>query len=128
LHPGVATVKNFNPVRDNFISTDSGIAIMVDCNIGLGTLPKLGKILRKEGHNVLPPWIHVRTRQCKILPKPIALPAPHVGVHFPFEKRMQLTASRILENIPPSQIPNSAVMKIKFGFNGRGSHAIYRQV
>ena len=117
-----------NPARDNFISTDSAIAIMVECNLGRGTYTKLGKILKEEGHNILPPWIHVRTRQCKISPDPIALPAPHIGMHFPFEKRMQLTAYRILESIPPSQIPNPAVMNIKLGFDGSGSHAIYRQV
>ena len=101
---------------------------MVDSNLGHETYTKLGKILKKEGLSILPPWIHVRTRQCKIFHEPIALPAPHVGVNLPFDKSMQLTACRILENIPPSQIPYSAVMKIKFGFDDSGSHAIYRQV
>ena len=33
-----------------------------------------------------------------------------------------------MENLPPSIVPTSAVMNIKFGFDGSGSHAIYRQL
>ena len=70
----------------------------------------------------------MRNVQAKISPEPMALPEPRVGVHSSFEKSMQLTANRILEGIPPSKIPNPAVMNIKYGFDGSGSHAIYRQL
>ena len=33
-----------------------------------------------------------------------------------------------METLPPSILPSSAVMNIKFGFDGSGSHAIYRQL
>ena len=73
---------------------------------------------------ILPPWIHVRGKQEEISPKPIPLPDPHIG----FEASMQLTANRILEGIAQSSIPDSAVMNIKYGFDGSGSHAIFRQL
>ena len=41
---------------------------------------------------------------------------------------MQLTASRIIEGTPDSQLPSSAVLEIKYGCDGSGSHAIYRQL
>ena len=114
------------PATEKFIPIDSAIAIMVDCSLGRDTYSKLSKILKQEGHRILPPWIHVRNVQAKISPEPMPLPEPHVGVHFSFEKSMQLTANRILEGIPPSKYP--AVMNIKYGFDGSGSHAIYRQL
>ena len=52
---------SIDSARENFISIDYAIGIMVDCNVGRVTYAKLGKILKKEGHNSLPPWIHVRT-------------------------------------------------------------------
>ena len=116
------------PATEKFIAIDSAIAIMVDCSLGRDTYSKLSKILKQEGHHILPPWIYVRNMQAKISPEPIPLPHPHVGVRFSFEKCMQLTANRILEGIPPSKVPNPAVMNIKYGFDGSGSHAIYKQL
>ena len=110
------------------IPPDAAMAIMVDCQMGRDTYTKLRKTLKQHGYNILPPWIHLRATQTSISPKPQPLPDPHEGVQMKYAKSMQITAQRIMETIPPSILPSSAVMNIKFGFDGSGSHAIYRQL
>ena len=45
---------------------------------------------------------------------------------MPYSESVCLTAQRILEQLP--YIPDPAILNIKFGFDGSGSHPIYRQV
>ena len=114
--------------KSKVLSNDTAIAILVNCSLGRDTYSKLGKILKQQGHDILPPWIHVRREQSLISPKPQPLPNPHEGVLMSYAESVKITAQRIMEDIPPSLIPTPAVMNIKFGFDGSGSHAIYRQV
>ena len=113
--------------EQSVIPDDVAIAIMVDCELGRETYSKLRKTLKQQGHNIFPPWIKLRTTQAEISPNPQLLPDPHEGVCMKYAQSVQITAQRILETLPPSTVPLSAVMNIKFGFDGSGSHAIYRQ-
>ena len=110
------------------VSKDAAIAIMVDCSLGRETYTKLRKILKQEGHKILPSWTQLRRTQDVISPKPSALKEPHNGVMMAYEQSMKVTAKRIMESMATTIIPNPAVMNIKFGFDGSGSHAIYRQL
>ena len=53
---------------------------------------------------------------------------PFVGVYFPLFKAVEITAKRIFQDIDESKLSSNNNMKIKFGFDGSGSHAIYHQV
>ena len=64
----------------------------------------------------------------EISPKPQLLPEPHEGVQMTYSESMKITPQRIMEDLEPSLIPKSAVMNIKVGFDGSGSHTIYRQL
>ena len=110
------------------ISDEAALSIMVDCQLGRDTYSKLGKTLKKQGYDILPPWIQLRGTQTSISPKPYSLPHPHEGVQMNYAESMKITAERIMKTIPPSILPSSVVMNIKFGFDGSGSHAIYRQL
>ena len=76
----------------------------------------------------MPPWSHVRREQTEISPQPESLPLPDKGIIRPYARSMGITAKRILEGLECSTIPDKAVMQTKFGFDGSGSHAIYRQL
>ena len=110
------------------ITVAAAMAIMVDCQLGQKTYSKLRKTLKQQGHDILPPWINLKKTQTSISPKPQPLPDPYKGVQMEYAESVQITAQRIMENLPPSIVPTSAVMNIKFGFDGSGSHAIYRQL
>ena len=71
------------------ISHDAAMAIMVDCQLGRETYSKLRKTLKQQGHNILPPWIKLRTTQTSISPKPQPLPNPHEGVQFKYAESMK---------------------------------------
>ena len=116
------------PHKPKTLPIDAAVAIMVDCQLGRDTYTKLRKIVTQQGHDIFPPWIHIRKRQMEISPKPQLLPEPHEGVQMTYSESMKITAQRIMEDIEPSLIPKSAVMNNKFGFDGSGSHAIYRQL
>ena len=122
--PASSSISDHNLLT---INVNAGMAIMVDCQLGRETYSKLRTTLRQQGHDILPPWINLRTTQAAISPKPQPLPVPHEGVYMPYEESMKITATRIMETLPQT-IPSSVVMDIKFGFDGSGSHAIYRQV
>ena len=101
---------------------------MLDCQLGSDTYRKLGKILPQQGHDIFPPWIHIRKKQIEISPKPQSLPDPHEGVQMSHSESMEITAQRIMEDLEPSLIPKSPVMDIMFHSDGSGSRAIYRQL
>ena len=115
------------PRQSKTITNDSAIAIMVDCQLGRETYSKLRKILKQQEYDILPPWIHLRETQREISPKPKPLPEPHKGVQLSYSESMMITARRIMEDLPVSLLPSYAVLNIKFGFDGSGSHAIYKQ-
>ena len=52
----------------SMISHDAAMAIMVDCQLGRETYSKLRKTLKQQGHNILPPWIRLRTNRRLYLP------------------------------------------------------------
>ena len=54
--------------------------------------------------------------------------APHTGVFVSYKEAVTLTAGRILESLPETKIPESVSLHIKFGFDGSGGHAIYKQI
>ena len=110
--------------KDKKVSNDSALAILNDCDLGRETYGRLRKILKKEGHDILPPWINLREKQTAISREVHQMHPPHIGVHLPFTKSMQLTASRIMEGTPVNELPSSVVLEIKYGCDGSGSHAI----
>ena len=111
--------------RNECIYVESATAILVNCSLGRETYSKLRKILKNEGHEILPPWIHIRKEQSFISPKVETFPPPHKGVMLSYEESVKITARRILEDMSPIHIPNAAIMNIKFGFDGSGSHSMY---
>ena len=104
------------PPTSKTISIDAAMAIMVDCQLGRESYTKLCKILKQQGHDILPPWIHIRKTQSGISPTPKPLPDPHDGVQMSYAESVKITAQRIMESLPPSAVPSAAVMNIKFGF------------
>ena len=67
---------------DKMVSEDSATAILVDCALGRETYGRLRKILKKEGHDILPPWINLRRKQSKVTPEIEPLTDPHIGFSF----------------------------------------------
>ena len=111
------------------IPIDTAMSVLVDSSLGRQTYTNQRKILKLAGNDILPPWLNIRKIQSEISAEPERLPEPHVGVYFSFVKSMQLTAERIIQDIPRSEVPDSGVvMDIKYGFDGSGSRGIYRQL
>ena len=83
-------------------------------------------MLKSVGCPVLPSWTEVRDLQEKITPQIQSLPAPYKGVYFPFLKAVEVTTVRLFENkLELQQTGSDLTMKLKYGFDGSGSHAIY---
>ena len=120
--------ENDSAAADTHIPIDTAMAVLVDSSLGRLTYTNQRKILKLTGHDILPPWINIRKEQSVISPEPERLPEPHIGVYLPFTKSMQLTAERIMDDIPENVPASGVVMNIKYGFDGSGSHAIYRQL
>ena len=119
---------NDSTKKDKLISVDAALSIKADCNLGREKYYHLRKNLKNQGYDILPPWTNLVTKERKITPETQQLTYPKVGVHYSFTKSMALTTQRIVEDEDPSRLPSSAVLDIKFGCDGSGSHAIYRQV
>ena len=56
-----ASSQETSSFRSKFISKDAATAIMVNCSLGHDIYSKLKKILKQQGHDILPPWIHIKT-------------------------------------------------------------------
>ena len=69
------------------------------------------------GHDILPPWSHLRKEQSNITPQHFSLHEPHIGIYFPLLPSIKLTAERIIQNLSDKVFINSS-MSIKLGFGG----------
>ena len=60
-----------------------------------------------------------------ITPELCKLPEPYVGFNFTFSSSIEMTAQRILQEVPINKVSVSKglSMNIKFGFAGSGCHA-----
>ena len=88
------------------------------------------KVLKSTDFNIFPPWYHLQKEQRMITPELCKLPEPYVGFHFTLSSSIEMTAQKILQEVPINKVSlsKSLFMKIKFGFPGSGSHAIYLQL
>ena len=103
----------------------TAVTIYLDCNLGRTTYNKQRKLLAENGFDIFPKWTDINAYQKKITPKINHLEAPFEGVGVDFKPALKVTTQRLLEaaNIHDCNL----VMKIKYGFDGSGSHAIYHQ-
>ena len=106
----------------------TALTIYCDCNLGKETYTKQKRLLSSVGCPIFPPWSRVRELQQSITPEVQNLPAPYKGVYFPFLKAVEKTTVRLLETgLEIQQAGSDLKMKLKYGFDGSGSHAIYNQ-
>ena len=76
---------------------------------------------------VLPLWYTLRDEQRHITPPFNLVPDPHVGVYFSLFEAIKVTAARIFPSYD-DEIFHDVVLvdqKLKFGFDGSGSHSIF---
>ena len=108
---------------------DSSLALYSDCRLGQETYTKQKKLFDSSGLEVLHPWKSLRKKQEELTPRVLDLPLPHIGVYFSVLDAIKITTDRILEKyISQIQITPVLTLKIKFGFDGSGSHSVFNQV
>lgn len=108
----------------------TALTIYCDCNLGKDTYTKQRRLLKSIGCPIFPSWQKVRNLQASITPEIQNLPPPYQGIYFPFLKALEITTVRLFETgLEVQQIGGGAdlKMKLKYGFDGSGSHAIYNQ-
>ena len=112
------------------IPLTTALTIYSDSALGRETYTNQRKLLASAGFNIFPAWGKLREQQKEITPDALNLPSPHTGVYFPLIPAIKTTISRILPNVLDGNVdvPEDLRLKIKFGFDGSGSHAIYNQV
>ena len=70
----------------------------------------------------------MRLKQNEVTPYINNVPVPFIGVYFPLFQAVEITALRIFEDLVLDNNPAGVIdMKIKFGFDGSGSHSIFNQ-
>ena len=109
---------------------DSTLALYTDCRLGRETYTKQKKLFEGSGLYVLPPWKNLRKKQNELTPDVKDLPSPHTGVYFDLVPAVKITVERILGNLVQDDVNISSELKvkIKYGFDGSGSHSIYNQL
>lgn len=114
--------------KDTIIPTITALTIYSDCNLGRETYTKQRRLLAAVGHPIFPAWRKLRTLQQEITPLIKYLSSPNHGVYFPFLQSLEMTMVRILNgtSLEIHQL-NQHKLKLKYGFDGSGSHGIYRQ-
>ena len=60
-------------------------------------------------------------------PTSIPLPRPFAGVHYSLKDSIRSTIERLLPLTVSDSLSRDLTLNIKFGFDGSGSHAIYKQ-
>lgn len=119
--------ENVNPSVQE-IPLITALTIFCDCNLGKDTYTKQRRLLKSVGCPIFPSWSKIRGLQSTITPEIQNLPAPHKGVYFPFLKAVEMTTVRLFETgLEVQQAGCDLKMKLKYGFDGSGSHAIYNQ-
>ena len=106
----------------------TALTIYSDCQLGRETYTKQRRLLAAVGHPIFPAWRNLRNLQEEITPPIQYLSSPNHGVYFPFLKSLEMTMVRILDdsNLEINQLYQHQ-LKLKYGFDGSGSHGIYRQ-
>ena len=87
-------------------------------------------MLSAIGFNFLPAWGKLQEKQKEITPAPLNLPDPYTGVYFPLVAAIETALARILPDVLEANVDvhSDLCLKMKFGFDGSGSHAIYNHV
>ena len=112
------------------IPLNTALTIYADSALGRETYTNQRKLLTANGFNFFPAWGKLRKKQREITPEAQQLPDPRTGVYFHLISAIKTTAAQIIPNLLEANIADTAELKlkIKFGFDGSGSHAIYNQV
>ena len=106
----------------------TALTIYCDCNLGKETYTKQCRMLKSVGCLIFPSWQKVHNLQSSITPEILTLPAPYQGVYFPFLKALELTTVQLFEaELEVETLGANLKLKMKYGFDGSGSHAIYNQ-
>ena len=114
------------------LPVDTALVLYTDCNLGRNTYTTQKNVLKSAGHDILPAWIHLRTRQREVTPVVIPVPLCYTGVfwhgvYFNYVDALKSTIARVLQTIPPIEEEHLA-LKCKFGFDGSGGHSIFNQI
>ena len=84
------------------------------------------RVLSNAGFGVLPAWKPLRVKQKLITPTATPLPQPFAGVHYSLKDSIRSTIERLLPLTVSDSLSRDLTLNIKFGFDGSGSHAIYK--
>ena len=108
---------------------ETALVMYTDCGLGRETYTNQKKLFASAGFNLLPSWNKLRQKQRDITPEPLDLQSPHTGVYFPLLPAVKITVKQIIESLPikDATVTSELKLKIKFGFDGSGSHAVYNQ-
>ena len=112
---------------DSIIPIITALTIYCDCNLGRVTYSTQRRLLSAVGFPIFPSWDKLRKMQESITPPILSLPEPHQGVYFPFVSAVETTMVRIFGNDKFEVASQELKLKMKYGFDGSGSHAIYKQ-
>ena len=107
------------------LSITTALAVYLDCNLGRSTYNKQRKLLSVNGFDIFPSWHSINEYQKNITPPIHHFKAPLEGVRFDFLQAFEMTTKRLVEITNFNS--NKLEMKMKYGFDGSGSHAIYQQ-
>ena len=114
------------------LSVDTALVMYTDCDLGRNTYTTQKNVLKAAGHDVLPAWKHLRTKQREVTPVVLLIPECYTGVfwhgvYFNYVDALKSTIARVLQTIPPIKEEHLA-LKCKFGFDGSGGHSIFNQI
>ena len=118
--------SSIDDVITSHVPTITALTIYCDCNLGRQTYTKLKRILSNANFPILPPWSKLRKLQSEITP-PVIPYEDKQGLYFPFLRAVQTTVLRIFSDQELHITHNELTLKLKYGFDGSGSHSIYRQ-
>lgn len=118
--------------RNEKLPVDKALVIYTDCNLGRISYTTQKNILKVAGHDILPAWINLRTKQKEVTPMVMPVPQCYTGlfrtgVYFNYVDALKATIARVFQTIPPVKEDHLA-LKCKFGFDGSGGHSIFNQI
>ena len=107
----------------------TALTIYCDCKLGRQTYTHQRRLLKSVHCPVFPSWSKLRKLQDDITPPVLELEAPQKGVYFPFYTAVQTTMIRVFgdKDIELGGGASEMSLRIKYGFDGSGSHSIYNQ-
>ena len=122
------TLFNAEHVMEKTIPVITALTIYCDCNLGRLSYTKQRRLLAAVGFPIFPPWSRLRELQGSITPPVLTLPEPNHGVYFPMLKAVETTIVRVFEDGDLELQSSQLKLKMKYGFDGSGSHAIDKRI